>query len=170
MNEHLSILVKEDTAEAWEQIKSAMPWNFSAIGSEKINFSKAEQLGDFSEEFIEEQLAENPPGTIWAEFYDDPVLTIGEEFTPIVQMALYVCPITQVPSLSNLTAIYLSSEPWSSEMPDSAISYLLVACPRCQIIYLDGDLDQDFEADGDDWIDPECPACDGSGEWEYELL
>lgn len=170
MNEHLSILVNEDTAEDWRQIKSAMPWNFSSVESEKINFSKAEQLDGISEDFIIEQLKSNPTGTIWAEFYVDPALSIGDEFTPISQMALEVCPISKVPSPNNLNAIYRSPEPWSSDLPDSAISFLVVFCPRCQIIHLDGDLDQDFEPDDDEWIDPECPACDGTGEWEYELI
>jgi hypothetical protein len=79
--------------------------------------------------------------------------------------------LEQVPSLSNLEVLYQSERPWVEGLPQDAISYLLIVCPRCQLIATDGDEEADFEPDEDEsFVDDNCPACAGTGEWAFELF
>lgn len=79
--------------------------------------------------------------------------------------------LEQVPNLSNLEVLYKSERPWVEGLPKDAISYLLIVCPRCQLIATDGDEEADFEPDEDEsFVDDNCPACAGTGEWAFELF
>lgn len=99
------------------------------------------------------------------------MLTIGDEFFPRIVDCLQISLVDRVPSLSNLTGIYEAQTTWASNVPASAISLLIIACPRCQLLFTEGDEDAEFDPeDSDEWLDEDCIACEGSGEWAYEPI
>lgn len=172
MKQYLKQFVSKDSQEEWQKLKSQMPWNFSTEGSELLaNFQFEELDTDLDDEAEIADLIENSEvGTIWGEFFLEPVLSIGDDFYPFVQNCQQLLLLEQVPSLSNLSGLAKSDQPWKQGIPQDAVSFLVIACPRCQLIFTDGDTDEDFNPDDEDgWIDDSCPACNGSGEWVYEL-
>lgn len=173
MQKYLKAHVDEDTAEAWAKIQDQMPWNFKTQGSEKLaSLQFRDSEIDISDaKAIEELISNSPKGTVWGEFYLDPFITPGGDFYPYVRSCQQVVLLEQVPSLSNLENVYISELPWSENLPQDAISYLLIVCPRCQLIAMDGDVEEDFDPDEDEsFIDEDCPACSGTGEWGFELF
>jgi hypothetical protein len=173
MKKYLKPFVTEDTPEAWAKVKGQMPWNFKTAGSEKLaglDFSDCDI--DISDaKAIDELISESPKGTIWGAFYLDPYITLGNDFYPYIRNCQQLVMLEQVPGLSSLEAIYMSKRPWSEGLPQDAISFLLIVCPRCQLIATDGDEEADFEPDEDEsFVDENCPACDGTGEWDFELF
>lgn len=173
MQKYLKAHVDEDTAEAWAKIQDQMPWNFKTQGSEKLaSLQFRDSKIDISDpKAIEELISNSPKGTVWGEFYLDPFITPGGDFYPYVRSCQQVVVLEQVPNLSNLENVYISELPWSENLPQDAISYLLIVCPRCQLIAMDGDVEEDFDPDEDEsFIDEDCPACSGTGEWGFELF
>jgi hypothetical protein len=173
MQKYLRPFVTEDTVEAWGKVKDQMPWNFKTEGSEQLavlQFSDCDNVVS-NAEAIKELIAGSPTGTIWGAFYLDPYITLGNDFYPYIRSCQQIVMLEQVPSLSNLEVLYQSEHPWVEGLPQDAISYLLIVCPRCQLIATDGDEEADFEPDEDEsFIDDNCPACDGTGEWTFELF
>lgn len=173
MQNYLKAFVAEDTAEAWAKVKDQMPWNFKTEGSERLaalKFSNS-NIQVSNGEAVEEAISKHPKGTIWGEFFLDPFITPGGDFYPYVRSCQQVVLLEQVPNLSNLENLYISEVPWSKGLPQDAISYLLIVCPRCQLVAMDGDVEEDFDPDEDEsFIDEDCPACSGTGEWDFELF
>lgn len=173
MRKYLRPLVTEDTPDAWAEVKGRMPWNFKSEGSEKLAdlHFKVSQTDVSDAKAIEALISNSPKGTVWGEFYLDPFITPGGDFYPYVRSCQQIAVLEQVPSLSNLEFLYISETPWIDGLPRDAVSYLVIICPRCQLIATDGDEDADFEPDEDeDFVDEDCPACSGTGEWEFELF
>jgi hypothetical protein len=172
MKEFLNDFVPEDTAEAWEEFKSEMPWDPSnrALGSfSELNFERIE-MANQSPEAIERVLAESAPGTIWAEFYVHPGISLANDFYPIVLNCLQLSCLDRVPSMNSLVGLYQSDKALPGENQISPTSFLAVACPRCHLIFVDGDVEEEFEPDDEEsWVESDCPACEGIGEWVYEL-
>lgn len=173
MKAFLKAYVSEDTLEAWEEFKSGMPWNstpeernlFSELDFERI------EMANLTPEAIEQLLVDSAQGTIWAEFYIDPGVTLANEFYPLVLNCLQLSSIDRVPSLNSLAGLYRTSTALSDENPVSPISFLAIACPRCHLIFVDGDVEEEFEPDDEEsWVDSDCPACEGSGEWVYDPI
>lgn len=173
MQEYLKAFVNEDRTEAWAKVKDQMPWNFKTEGSEQLAALGFEESGiDVSDvEAIGNIISESPKGSIWGAFYLDPYITLGDDFYPYIRSCQQIIMLEQVPALGNLEVIYKSERPWAEGLPQDAISYLLIVCPRCQLIATDGDEEADFEPDDDEsFVDDNCPACDGNGEWTFELF
>ena len=171
MENFLKQLVEEDTSEAWQALKDQMPWNFAGADDASVaalGFEEAEiDLQDAEE--LSALLSENEEGKVWMETYLDPGLYIGEDFMPyLLHCQLLVC-LTKDSRPTSATALFVSNVAKPSEMQDSAISLLIVACPRCQLMYTKGDEEIEFDTDVEDWIEQDCIACEGTGEWEYEL-
>ena len=174
MQESFQQIVDEDTAEAWSEVKKQMPW----ANIDKGDGAKLAELGfrdseidHTDEDEIEALISSSEEGSVWGEFYLDPIISIGDDFDVYIKNCQYVSPLRQTPSLSNLEGIYVSERAWTEGLPTSAISYLLIVCPRCQLLATGGDQDVDFDPEEDEsFIDEDCPACSGTGEWEYELL
>ena len=167
MEEFLTQLVAEDTPEAWNRLRAKMPWNqagkedfaISALGIDEVDIDP-----DDSDAF-QQALSD---GRVWREFYIDPDLTIGSSFTPYImncQQIVCLSPDSQPVFSSD---IRISLKPKPANMEGSAITFLVVACPRCHLMFTKGDENIEYEPD-EDLIDPECIACHGTGEWEYEL-
>lgn len=168
MEDFLKQLVNEDTPDAWNTLRSQMPWNQAkkddaaiaalGIGSVDIDMDDSEAL--------KQALSE---GKVWMEFYVDPDLTIGSGFNPyILNCQQIICLSLDSLPLSS-PEVLLAQESKPADIEGHAISFLVVACPRCHLMVTKGDEDIEFEPD-EDLIDSNCIACQGSGEWEYELL
>jgi hypothetical protein len=115
-------------------------------------------------------LAESAPGTIWAEFYVHPGISLANDFYPIVLNCLQLSCLDRVPSMNSLVGLYQSDKALPGENQISPTSFLAVACPRCHLIFVDGDVEEEFEPDDEEsWVESDCPACEGIGEWVYEL-
>jgi hypothetical protein len=173
MQKYLKAFVAEDTAQAWAKVKDQMPWNFKTEGSERLGALEfSDSNVDISDaKAIEDLISESPKGSIWGAFYLDPFITLGNDFYPYIRNCQQIVMLEQVPGLSNLEVLYKSERPWAEGLPQDAISYLLIVCPRCQLIAMDGDEEADFEPDDDEsFVDDNCPACDGTGEWDFELF
>jgi hypothetical protein len=171
MEDFLKQLVEEDTIEAWQALKDQMPWNFageddSAVAA--LGFEEAEIDLEDPEE-VAALLDDHEEGTVWMETYLDPGLYIGEDFMPYLVHCQQIICLPKGSKPSSATALFIAKSAKTADMQDYAISLLIVACPRCQLLYTQGDDDVDFDTDIEDWIDQECPACEGTGEWEYEL-
>lgn len=173
MHEYLESFVDEDTPGAWAKLRDQMPWNFYKEGSEKVATLKLSNsnVNVSDAGAVQELLSKSPKGTVWGEFYLDPFITPGADFYPYVRSCQQLVMLDQVPNLSSLENLYISERPWSDGIPQDAISFLLIVCPRCQLIAMDGDVEEDFEPEDDEsFVDDNCPACSGSGEWEFELF
>lgn len=172
MQGFLKAFVEEDTAEAWEKFKSGMPWdpNNLELGLiSGLNFERI-SLDSKTPEAIEQLLSESAPGTIWAEFFVYPGISLPNDLYPVVVDCLQLSQINGLPSMNSLGDLYRSDRPLSRGASVSPTTFLAVACPRCHLIFVDGDVEAEFEPDDEEsWIDSECPACKGGGEWVYEL-
>lgn len=169
----LEAYVSEDTPEAWEEFKGGMPWDstqeekelFSELGLKRI------EIANLSPELIEQLLIDSSEGTIWAEFYIEPGISLANDFYPIVMNCLQLSSLDRVPSMNSLAGLYRSDTAWSGEKRISPISFLSVACPRCHLIFVEGDVEEEFEPDDEEsWVESDCPACEGSGEWVYDPI
>jgi len=173
MDKYFQKLVKEDTASAWAELKAQMPFNFSQDGSDLISELGLDPLEiDFEDDDeVEEALADVKPNTIWAEHYLEPILVINDHFAPYVVNCQSISLVENFPGSRDLTGLYLASTEWTDDVSTEAISFLAIACPRCQLKHTQGDEDAEFSPDfGGEWIDQGCLACDGTGEWTYDLL
>ncbi len=172
MKEFLKGFVAQDSAEAWEEFKSGMPWVPSdrelGLVSE-LNFERI-SMENKTPEAIEQLLSASTPGTIWAEFFVYPGISLPNDYYPMVVECLQLSQINGLPSMNSLAELYRSDRPLSSGASVSLTTLLAVSCPRCHLIFVDGDVEAEFEPDDEEsWTDSECPACNGSGEWVYEL-
>jgi hypothetical protein len=171
MEDYLKLLVAEDTIEAWQALQDQMPWNFAGEDDAAIaalGFEEAE-VDIEDPDAIAALLDEHEEGTVWMESYLDPGLYIGEDFMPYLLHCQQIVCLTKDSKPSSASALFISNKVKTADMQDYAISLLIVACPRCQLMYTQGDEDIEFDTDVDDWIDEDCIACNGTGEWEYEL-
>lgn len=172
MHEYLKQFVSTDTIESWSIVKSQMPWRASADTAHDFADLKFEEIDvDISNpEEIAKVLATSAKGTIWGEFYVDGGITLGDNFYPYIQNCQQLAVLEKVPSLSNLSGLLKSNLPWREGMPSGAISYLVISCPRCHIIFTDGDAETISDPEEEEgWIQEDCPACTGTGEWVYSL-
>lgn len=172
MKKYLQDFVDQDTAEAWKDFKSGMPWDSSSVALglvSELNFEKV-ALDSKTPDAIEHLLSASTPGTIWAEFFVYPGISLPNDFYPMVVDCLQLSQINKLPSLNSLAELYRSDRPLKSGTSVSLTTFLAVSCPRCHLIFVDGDVEAEFEPEDDDsWINSDCPACEGTGEWVYEL-
>lgn len=173
MWEFLEAYVSEDSREAWEDLKSGMPWDsveheqdlFSKLGFKRI---ATEALAP---DIVEQLLVDSPKGTIWGEFYIEPIISLANDFYPVITNCLQLSPLDRVPSLTAFTGLYRSDKAFLEEKRFSPISFMSAVCPRCHLIFVEGDVEEEFEPDDEDsWVDDDCPACEGSGEWVYDPI
>ncbi len=171
MEDFLKQLVEEDTSEAWQALKDQMPWNCAGADDaavKALGFKEAE-VDVYDPEAVEILIAENEEGTVWAEFDLHPYLTIGEDFAPNIMYCLELSCLTKDSKPTSANAFLISNKARPKGMQDTVISLLIVACPRCQLMFTKGDEDIEFDTNDEGWIREDCAACGGSGEWEYEL-
>lgn len=173
MEDYFSSLVSEDTTEAWAKVKEQMPWSWAPSQKDK---ELIEQIGlqqleiDTSdEEEVSEVLQNSLDGTIFGEFYVEPFLSINDDFFAYVKTCLQLIPLdsASTPTLDELTSIYRSKRKLVAD-DFSPVNYMVIICPRCQLRFTEGDEDLDYSPD--DCVYEDCIACDGSGEWVFELL
>lgn len=172
MKEFLKGFVAQDTAEAWEEFKSGMPWdprNLALGLISELNFERI-PWETTAPEFFEHLLSSSTPGTIWAESFVYPSISLPNDYYPKVVDCSQLSQINGLPSMNSLAELYRSDRPLSSGASVSLTTLLAMSCPRCHLIFVDGDVEAEFEPDDEEsWIDSECPACNGTGEWVYEL-
>lgn len=170
MNRYLEILVSSDTAGEWAKVRNQMPWNLNDPDSSKVVDLKLSELDTDvnNQDAVLHVIQSSPEGTIWGEYYFEPEININETFDPHVLNGSQILVLSHDSNPSVDICLY-RSEPAKDDCPDWAISYLAVACPRCHLMYTKGDEDIYLDLD-DDWIQDDCIACGGSGEWVYELL
>ena len=118
---------------------------------------------------VQKLLEESEGGTIFGEFYVSPVLAINEGYVVQITRCEEILNLQQgsTPSLSDLSVLYRSKSPLKST-GFSTISYMSVICPRCHLLFTGGDLDIEVDHP-DNCVQDDCFACDGTGEWEFEL-
>ena len=168
MEDFLKQLVSEDTPEAWESLRSQMPWNQAGKDDAAIAALDIDSVDiDLDDpEALSQAVSE---GKVWMEFYVDPSLTIGSGFIPYILNCQQIICLTPDSLPLSSPEVLVAEKAKPAEIEGSAISFLVVACPRCHLMSTKGDEDIEFEPD-EDLIDSNCIACQGSGEWEYELL
>ena len=172
MHEFFENFVDEDTEEAWALVKAEMPWNFASKDDKAIfalKLSYMEQMVDSN--FKVDELSVNAADkTLWAESHIEPGFSVGQDgFYPYVIDCQSITVIDYVPT--SLEGIYRADAPWPEGDRASAISFLAISCIRCQLLALEGDTEAEFEPDDfDDWVEEDCPACHGEGEWVYDPL
>ena len=171
VNEFLEVVVSSDTPSEWAEVRNQMPWNFADPDSSKVAALNLSELDtDVNDQnAVLQKIKSSPEGTIWGEFYFDPFLTISESFDPHVLSSHQLIRLSQnsIPN-GDLNCLY-RSDPATDDCPEWVTSYVVVACPRCHLMFTKGDEDIYLDLD-EDWIQDDCFACDGSGEWVYELL
>jgi hypothetical protein len=172
MHKFLETLVMEDTPEAWDSLRKQMPWNYAGKNDAEIfalGFEDSE-IDPNDADAVRQVIEDNPEGKVWMEMYLDGGLEIGDDFVPYIINCQQIVCLTKDSNPSEPSAILISQEAKPKDIDRSAISLLVVACPRCQLMFTQGDEDIEFEPDNDDWIVEDCIACEGNGEWEYEPL
>lgn len=179
MSKIFKSLVSEDSADAWQALKNRMPWTDEEL--------KVDWLKNLDFELVDPDDSEGPNGPelvlenlpTYSEDYLDPVIVIGDDFYPYIQTCLSITldqgrddnmGPAQVCIQTVAGDLYKSKLETSRELPFSLASYLLVACPRCQLSFSTDDESFEFDPDEEDWIQQDCIACQGTGEWEWELL
>jgi len=173
MENFLKILVEHDKPEAWAQIKRLMPWELADEKTQTFTTLKFEPLDEIDVEDEGEVLqliASSIEGTIWGEFEIEPYIELGDGFIPYIVTCKEVVLLSKeaTPGWS-LSGLYKTQTP-SKEHAISAVSFLAISCPRCQLIFTQGDEDVEFMPDDGGWVNEDCIACEGSGEWSYELF
>ena len=171
MEDYFKVLVAQDTAEAWAALKQEMPWGWAPSNEEK---KLAKKLGlqvldvdVYNPEEIRSLLDKSEDGTIFGEFWSEPMLEIGEGFYPHVLNCQVLLPLSKDSNPNqDLTNLFRSKTPITSD-DFSPISLMVIVCPRCQLRFTEGDPDVDLEPEECAYED--CISCGGSGEWEYEL-
>ena len=172
-------LVSEDSADAWQALKTRMPWTDEVL---EVDWLKELDFEYVDAEETEDQNSselglENLP--TYSEDYLDPVIALGQDFYPYIQTCLSIALVqgrNDVVSSSRVCIqtvagdLHVSKLETSRELPFSVVSYLLIACPRCQLSFSTDDESFEFDPDEEDWIQEDCIACQGTGEWEWELL
>jgi hypothetical protein len=179
MSSVFSHLVANDSAEAWEALKHQMPWTSDDSKYEWLKELGFALLEPDAEEYLDNTnfVLGNLP--LYSEDYLDPVIVLGEGFYPYIHTCLSMVlvrdrleGVDSSPVLIQDVSgdLYKSELSTERELPVSLVSNLLVACPRCQISFTSRHQAEEFDPDDDDWIQDDCVACDGSGEWEFELV
>ena len=171
MDDYFGALVAEDTPESWAALKALMPWNMAPSEEEGLLFAqlKLQQLDTDSDddEGVAALLKASGDGTIFGELELEPMLSVGDDFCPYVITAQQIVALessSRIPA--SLISLYRSEAVLGVEnfLP---LSYLVIVCPRCQLQFTEGDLEQEVEPD--DCVFDDCIACDGTGEWVWEL-
>lgn len=167
-----SSLVDEDSPEAWAKLREQMPWNWATSEEDK---KLIEQLGleeveiDTSDrQEINNLLKNSEEGTIFGEYFFEPFISINDDFYSYVlsSQQIFLLEKDSTPSIDELVCLYRAKT--SIVTNDfSPISFLAVVCPRCQLRFTEGDEDLDFQPE--DCVFEDCIACDGTGEWLFEL-
>lgn len=166
--------VSEDTEIGWKtlmKVVEARETGEPSVG-EQLEFSEFLDFeGDESDQDrVDELFARVPSGQVWAEFYAEPYLGIevvpGEEL--IVLKATHVGLMTTSTISSELERVWVSKlQPADQPIEIDTYFYLLMACPRC---FYSAKIDSGDEyIEWDDYrddVDPDCWACEGTGEWE----
>ena len=172
-------LVSEDTTHAWQALKNRMPWTDEDL--------KVDWLKELDFELVDSDEAEDTNGSelgledlpTYSEDYLDPVIVLGDDFYPYINTCLSVALVqgrsegvgsSEVCIQTVAGDLYKSKLETSRELPFSLVSYLVVACPRCQLSVSSDDESFEFDPDEEDWIQEDCIACQGTGEWEWELI
>jgi hypothetical protein len=171
MEQYFEALVAEDTVEAWAALKKEMPWRWAPSNEEK---KLAKQLGlqvldvdIYNPEEIRSLLDNSPDGTIFGDFWHEPMLEIGAGFYPHLLTCQVLLPLSKESNPNqDLTNLFRSSTAITSD-DFSPISLMVIVCPRCQLRATEGDPDNEVEPEECAYDD--CIACGGSGEWEFEL-
>jgi hypothetical protein len=171
MEEYFKAVVAEDTVEAWAALKQEMPWGWAPSDDEK-KFVK--QLGlkvldvdTNNPEEVRLLLEKSQDGTIFGDFWSEPMLEIGDGFYPYLVNSQVLGPLYKGSNPSQeLTNIYESSIVNKTDV-FRPMTFMVIVCPRCQLRYTEGD--PDILVEPEECIYEDCIACGGSGEWEYEL-
>jgi hypothetical protein len=171
VEDYFKVLVAEDSVEAWESLKKLMPWRWGPSDEEK---GLAKKLGlqvldvdVYNPEEIRSLLDNSPDGTIFGDFWSEPMLKFGEGFYPQVLNCQVLLPLAKDSNPNqDLTNLFRSKTP-NTSVDFSPVSLMVIVCPRCQLQFTAGDPDVDVEPEECAFDD--CIACGGSGEWEYEL-
>lgn len=172
-------LVSEDSADAWKALKTKMPWTDEDL--------KVDWLKELDFQLVDPDEPEDTNGSeigledlpTYSEDYLDPVIVLGDDFYPYINTCLSIALVqgrhddvdsSRICVQTVAGDLYVSKLETSRELPFSLVSYLVVACPRCQISFSTDDESFEFDPDEEDWIQEDCIACQGTGEWEWELL
>jgi hypothetical protein len=166
--------VSEDIEFGWAALKKeveARETGEPSVG-DLLEFTELLDLeGDEGDQArVNEIFARVPAGQIWAEFYAEPYLGIevvdGEEL--VVLKATNVGVMTSPDLGSDVERVWVSKlDPANHPAEIDKYFYLRMACPRCfYSAKVDSGEDYIEWDDYRDETDPDCWACEGTGEWE----
>lgn len=166
-------LVAEDTSQAWESVRAEWVNSFAEDGDGISDLTLVNQGTGNDLEKHAEVFETVEADRIWGEFNIEPSLYLGDDFFLSLKVARALGNLRDGPSDSwDLVETFVAAKKWSKELPDSATSFVVVNCPRCELRAMHDQSFDDEERpwdDSDGWIDPECVACGGIGEWEWSL-
>ena len=175
---YFEALVSDDTRAAWEALREQMPWSWSPSLRERQLLEELglEQLDTDTDDAnaVQELLSSAEDGTIFGEFHVEPASVIDNgNFEPYLTWCLQTVSLRKgsTPSSSNLSGLF-KSKMAINDAEFSVLSYMVIVCPRCQLQFTQGDPDADFSPDDyefEDYVLDDCLACDGAGEWVFEL-
>jgi len=165
--------VTEDTVEGWTELKEELTakWLYPMSPDSSLGFIEEETIEfwrDYDEAKVVDAFAKFDDGRLWGEFQVEPFLEVADGEYLRINKATYLSLLQKVPSFSNLERVYVS-EALSTEPIEwrDRYFYLWAACPRC---YHEAKLavDDEYVEWDEELAVPGCPACDGTGEWEFE--
>lgn len=179
MSSIFSSIVASDSVESWAALKSQMPWTSDDLRFDWLKDLNFQLLESDEEEYLHNVNFSLNNVPIYSEDYLNPVIVLGEGFYPHIHTCLSMVLVrdrlegidsSRVAVQTVGGDFYLSELATEQELPFSLVSNLLVACPRCQIAFTAQYSAEAFDPDEEDWIQEDCIACQGSGEWEFELI
>lgn len=167
-------LADNDTSEAWESVRNEWISGFVGDDEEKLAGLELFNQNTFDDLERHAKVFETAEAhRIWGEFNIEPYLLIGDDFNVSLRVARAIVNLNDGPTSSmNLVETFVSEKDRRDELPQSATSYVAINCPRCELTAISSrGFDEEERPWGDDegWVDPECLACSGVGEWEWSL-
>ena len=166
--------VPHDTRESWNNLKEELRerWLYLESPAEAYKFIDEETIDfgfDYDESKILSAFEKFDVGRIWAEFQVEPFLEVCEGEYLAINKATYLSSIEKPPSFSNLERLFVAEKSVSGSFDGlDRFFYLWAACPRCHYFAKLAEDDEYLPWDEDLAIEG-CPACEGSGEWEFEI-
>lgn len=158
----LSALVPEDTVEAWAKLASELKKRVQS------DFTKLSNKYGFVRLDVESLTSPLPAanGQRYCADIDDPWNAVIEIKPGLIMDAwagCYIVPVGDIPDELQRLYLVTSQEDFSQE-DFPCLTYIVISCPRCELILTEQSDDEDFEFERDMAI-ANCIACSGSGEW-----
>ena len=163
--------IPADTPEEWNRIRTNYQQEFVAqaawtipLGLELV-FNGGGEI-DANESAVVSAFSDAPKNSLWVERYCEPSFELAPNLYGVSQTAYQLLLVTQPTLPAESNNLYQSKNSWQgSEDPPFTLTWVVMRCPRCEMLK---NLDEE-DFDDDEVENPNCPACEGAGEWEFEL-